>query len=116
MKKVISLLVVIALMLPVLCAPVTAVEYSTVDYIVENVDILAEAYELLKPDSEKVFSGEYVERMIPVTIVSTDLPGTYIDFNGDNGYMVVQDDSAVIAWEVSGDLVYLQDLESTYYA
>lgn len=116
MKKAISLLLVVALMVPILCIPVSAVEQSTVDYIVENVDVLAQAYELLNPESEEVFTGEYVERIMPLTIISTDLPGTYIDFNGDNGYMVVQDDSAVIAWEVSGDLEYLQELEATYYS
>ena len=116
MKKMISLLVIAVLMLPLLCVPVSATEVNAVEYIVNNVDALADVYAQLHPDSDEVFEGQSVEFMLPVTIVSTDSVGTYIDFDGENGYMVVQGNNEVIAWEVSGDLTYLKDLESTYFS
>lgn len=116
MKKVISLLVIAVMMLPLLCVPVSATEVNAVEYIVNNVDALADVYAQLHPDSDEVFEGQSVELMLPVTIISTDSVGTYIDFDGDNGYMVVQGNNDVIAWEISGDLMYLKDLESTYFS
>ena len=116
MKKVVSLLIAIAMVLPLLCLPVSAIEYDAIEYIVNNVDTLAEVYAQLHPDSDEVFEGQSVEFMLPVAIVSTDSVGTYIDFDGENGYMVVQGNNEVIAWEVAGDLTYLKDLESTYFS
>lgn len=116
MKKVVSLLIAIAMVLPLLCLPVSAIEYDAIEYIVNNVDTLAEVYAQLHPDSDEVFEGQSVEFMLPVAIVSTDSVGTYIDFDGDNGYMVVQGNNDVIAWEASGDLLYLKNLETTYYS
>ena len=116
MKKVISLFVITALVLPLLCMPISATEVNAVEYIVNNVDALADVYAQLHPDSDEVFEGQSVELLLPVTIISTNSTGTYIDFDGDNGYMVVQGNNEVIAWEVSGDLTYLKDLESTYFS
>lgn len=116
MKKLISLFVIVALMMAMLCTTVSAEEHDAVDYIEDNVSSLANVYAQLHPDSNEIFTGQYIEFMIPVTIVSTDSVGTYIDFDDDNGYMVLQGRNDVIKWEVCGDLKYLKELENTYYS
>lgn len=63
-----------------------------------------------------IFEASYCELMIPVYVVSTDQKGVYIDFNDDNGYMVIVDNYSVLAFETSGDLKYLKNLEYTYYS
>lgn len=116
MNKVFSLILVITLFLLPLCPTVSAEEYSAVEYILDNVDDLSDVYALLKPNSGDIFEGKFAELMIPVTIISTDLPGVYIDFDDDNGYMIIQDDSDVIMWEAVGDLEYLKNVDHAYYS
>ncbi|MBM6724550.1 C39 family peptidase [Pseudoflavonifractor phocaeensis] len=85
-------------------------------YIYENTDTLATIYETAFPESEKTFSATSVEFQIPVYVVTLDKEGVYLDFNGDNGYMILVDGNDVIAWETTGDLGYLKGLNSTYYS
>ena len=85
-------------------------------YISANTDSLAAIYETAFPESKESFSASSVEFQIPVYVVTLDKEGIYLDFNGDNGYMILVDGNDVIAWETTGDLDYLKGLNSTYYS
>ena len=116
MKKIVCLLLVICIMLPLIVVQAGAAEQDVVEYITNNVDILPSIYRQLHPDSVDEFTGTSVEFTLPVTVVSTGEVGTYLDFDGNNGYMVIVNGNDVIKWEASGDLVYLKELDSTYYS
>jgi hypothetical protein len=85
-------------------------------YISENTDTLASIYKTAFPESQESFNASSVEFQIPVYVVTLDKEGIYLDFNGDNGYMILVDGNEVVAWEPSGDLSYLKQLSSTYYS
>lgn len=116
MKKIMCILIVAAIMLPIIVIPAYATENDKVAYIVNNVGELADVYEQLHPESNQSFMGTYVEFSIPVIVVSTGALGTYLDFDGNNGYMVVANGNDVLKWEVAGDLQYLKPLETTYFS
>lgn len=85
-------------------------------YISDNMAALTPIYEAVFPESQKPFNASSVEYQIPVYVVTLDKEGIYLDFNGDNGYMILVDGNEIVAWESSGDLEYLKWLNSTYYS
>ena len=89
---------------------------SVANYIVDNLQLFAQEYNNQLDNESLIFEASYCELMLPVYVVSTEQEGIYLDFDGDNGYMVVVDDYLVLAFETSGDLEYLKDVEYTYYS
>lgn len=147
MKKAISILITLCILLPLAVVPTAAldtndqvnptsssgsivndacafygIEASTCTtetiawYIAQQPQVLAEVYSLVYPDREDTFAASSVELQLPVYIVSMDQPGVYLDFNGDNGYLILTNISDIIAWKATGDLSELKELDSTYYS
>lgn len=85
-------------------------------YISENTNALSSIYESAFPERQESFNASSVEFQIPVYVITLDEEGIYLDFDGDNGYMIIVDGNDVVAWEPSGDLAYLKELNSTYYS
>ena len=115
MKRLVCVIILVFFMLPMIVISSSAMEQDTVEFIVTNVDILADVFQQLYPDSDAKFLGTSVEFSIPVTIVNSGAVGTYLDFNDNNGYMIIANSNDVIEWKCSGDLEFLRTLESTFY-
>lgn len=104
MKKLLCVFLVVLMFSSIMAIPAAAESHDTLSYILDNIDKLSDLYACVYPESDENFEGTSVELMLPVKVVSTDSTGTYIDFDGDNGYMILVDGNDVIKWEVSGDL------------
>lgn len=89
---------------------------AVADYITDELGKMSEIFELAYPESSEVFSASYVEYRIPVYMVSDDVEGIYLDFDGENGYMILSENYDVIVWKATGDLPYLRELQNTYYS
>lgn len=85
------------------------------NYICNNLARLTEAINQEEGNENLRFNATYCEERIPVYVTSLDVDGIYLDFNGNNGYMVVVDDG-VVAFEPKGDLAYLKGLDKCYYS
>lgn len=89
---------------------------SVAEFIIDNLEIFSDEYNKEIEDEELKFEATSCEKMIPVYVVSTGEEGLYIDFNADNGYMVIVDDYSVHAFDTQGDIEYLKELDYTYYS
>ena len=85
-------------------------------YISDNTDSLSAIYDYAFPESSETFAATSVEFQLPVYVVTLNKEGIYLDFNDDNGYMILVDGNDVVAWETTGDLGYLKGLDSTFYS
>ena len=125
MKKMLSLIVAIATLV---CGMPTGYitesnisEYvksdcdSVADFIEKNFELFVTEYNNALEDGNEL-KASYCELSIPVYITTLEQAGVYLDFNGDNGYMVIIDNYEVVAFETSGDLDYLKDLDYAYYS
>ncbi|MBQ2901514.1 MAG: hypothetical protein IJE49_06650 [Agathobacter sp.] len=89
---------------------------SVAEFIIDNLEFFADEYNKEVQDEALKFEATSCEKMIPVYVVSTDQEGLYVDFNDNNGYMIIVDDYSVQAFETKGDLEYLKELKYTYYS
>lgn len=89
---------------------------SVSEFIVENLSELGKEYNNTLEEGELSFNATSCEFSIPVHITTTNQDAVYLDFDGNNGYMIVADEYNVIACETTGDLEYLKGLENTYYS
>ena len=117
MRKLLCTYLALAIMLSLILCPVTANDNEdAVERITADVTILVDVYEQLHPNSDISFEGSYIEFSIPVILVPQGVVGTYMDFDGDNGYMVIVNGNDVLKWEVRGDLQYLKTQNVAYYS
>ncbi len=91
-------------------------EQVIADYFASDMQQLSSIYSLAYPHSGEAFTASSIEYRIPVYIVTLDKIGIYLDFNDDNGYMIISEDCEVVSWQTSGDLQFLKSVESTYYS
>lgn len=94
---------------------------STAEYILSNLDSFASEYnrsiDTKGGDAEKItFKATSCEFEAPVYIEEYDKYGIYLDFDGENGYMIVTGENEAIAFEAKGDLEYLRDMENFHYS
>ncbi|MBR5718956.1 MAG: hypothetical protein IKX16_08055 [Clostridia bacterium] len=94
---------------------------STAEYILSNLDSFASEYnrsiDTKGGDAEKItFKATSCEFKVPVYIEEYDKYGIYLDFDGENGYMIVTGENEAIAFETKGDLEYLRDMENFHYS
>lgn len=89
---------------------------TVANFIIENINLFVEEYNEQLEEDLTQFEASSCEKMIPVYVVTIEEEGIYIDFDGDNGYMIILDDYEVIAFETSGDIDYIKELEYTYYS
>lgn len=86
------------------------------DYIKKNTKKFVKAYnETVSKSSEKL-KATSVAKQIPVKIVDDNTKGIYVDFNKDNGYIVIDAKGIIIDFEVEGDLSYINRKKLVYYS
>ena len=86
---------------------------ETVTFIGNNLEMMKEQYEL---EFDSTFSATGIEDWFPVYVLGEEDFAAYIDFNGNNGYMVVSPDFELFALEAEGDLDYLKGKDFAYYS
>lgn len=89
---------------------------SVAYFIIDNLSLFADEYNRSLSEVELPFEAVSCEGLLPVYVVSLEQEGLYLDFNGGNGYMIVLDDYSVVAFETTGDLDYLKEVNYTYYS
>lgn len=86
---------------------------QVVHFINSEMDSLANQYELY---SGQKFYGKSIEGWAVAYVIGQNNLATYIDFNEDNGYMVVSSDLQLYSFEPYGDLQYLKNKEYIYFS
>lgn len=85
------------------------------DYILNNLDEFSESYNSQVDQNEgDRFNPTNCEYRISINIFDSDEKAVYIDFDGNNGYMVVYEDE-VVKIAPSGDLDYLRSFGGEIY-
>ena len=88
---------------------------ETADYILNNLDEFSESYNSQVDQNDgEYFNPTNCEYRISVSILDSDKKAVYIDFNDDNGYMVVSEDK-IVKLVPSGDLDYLRSFGGEIY-
>lgn len=99
-------------------------------FIQDNLQTLSEEYnksnEVLAQKKAKLsansdinaaeFKAEAIERTVKVHILEDSVEAIYLDFDGDNGYMLVTTDNELYEFETTGELDYLKDIDYAYYS
>lgn len=67
-------------------------------------------------ENDSSFNGAYIEDSLMVYVIGDNKFASYLDFDGDNGYMVVSDDYELYEFNTTGDLKYLKDIDFAYYS
>ena len=84
-----------------------------IEFIEENLQLISSEY---YKETGLLFDAKYIEKTAVVLILVEDIFATYIDFNNDNGYMVVTPDYALYEFETTGDLKFLKDKDLIFYS
>ncbi len=84
-----------------------------IDFIANNLDDLSEEYYKY---SGEVFNANSIEYDSIGYIMTKNEYVSYIDFDGNNGYMVISPEYKLYEFEVEGDLDYLRNNEIIYYS
>ncbi len=84
-----------------------------IDFIANNLDDLSEEYYKY---SGEVFNANSIEYDSIGYIMTKNEYVSYIDFDGNNGYMVISPEYELYEFEVEGDLDYLRNDEIIYYS
>lgn len=88
---------------------------TVANFIANNLELFVEEYNG-EVTEEEMLMASYCELIIPVYVTTFEQKGIYLDFDGNNGYMIIVDNYEIIACKNEGDLSYLKDLKSTYYS
>ena len=92
-------------------------DYNTVStFILDNITLFADEYNKQLVDGEERFEATSCEFSAPVLVETYNQEGIYLDFNGNNGYMIVVDNYTVIDFQTKGDLDYLKESDYLYYS
>ncbi|MDE6407304.1 MAG: hypothetical protein K2K48_02825, partial [Anaeroplasmataceae bacterium] len=84
-----------------------------VDFIKTHLKEFKEEYNKLNEEPLKAVG---IEGYSLVYIIDSKEYGVYLDFNGDNGYLVSSFTFNLHAIETKGDIEYLKDVDFTYYS
>lgn len=84
-----------------------------IDFIANNLDDLSEEYYKY---SGEVFNANSIEYDSIGYIMTKNEYVSYIDFDGNNGYMVISPEYELYEFEVEGDLDHLRNDEIIYYS
>lgn len=85
-------------------------------FIVDHLSEFTAEYNKELEEGEAPMLATSCEFSVPVYITTTEQDGVYLDFDGDNGYMIVVDNYEIAAYAASGDLPYLREQESALYS
>ena len=83
------------------------------DYIASNLDKVREQYN--SAVGEEVFKAQSIESRKEVILTDTNEYAVYLDFDGDNGYLLVDGKNNLFEFETDGDLEYLRTVDTVYY-
>lgn len=89
---------------------------SVAEFIVENLTVFAGEYNKQIEDEGDAFEATSCEFTAPIYVHTFDQEGLYLDFNDDNGYMIVVNDYTVVAFETKGDYSYLRGQDYLHYS
>lgn len=88
---------------------------ETADYILNNLDEFSESYNSQVDQNDgDYFNPTNCEYRISISILNSDEKAVYIDFNDDNGYMVVSENE-IVKFEPLGDLDYIRSFGGEIY-
>lgn len=83
------------------------------DYIAANVPLFAQKYR--EGTSDESFVPTEVEFRCPVYLLESEKYATYLDFDGENGYLLLADDYELLDFSTSGQLEWFaSDCEVVY--
>lgn len=88
---------------------------STETYLEENFPLIKDALNSLG----NAFYATNVNKVIPCTIINEtgrEIPGAYVDFNGNFGYIVISSGKTIYAYKCEGNLDEINSLDSTVYS
>jgi|AGTN01.3.fsa_nt_gi hypothetical protein len=89
---------------------------SLADFIVDNLYLFEKEYnENLLPDEPK-FEASGCEYRTKIRNLSAGADAVYLDFDGNNGYMVIGEDYNIYKFEPVGDLAFLKLEENIFYS
>ena len=84
-------------------------------FIQNNLETFVQKYNQSREDESEYLHASSVERTKIVNLIEDENYGAYIDFDGDNGYVVVTGDYTIYDLQTEGDLDYLDNAANIYY-
>ncbi|MFA6867057.1 MAG: hypothetical protein WCR54_06025 [Clostridia bacterium] len=85
------------------------------DYIKENLAMVVEKYNETITEESELATATFVENEVSVYLTFEEKYATYLDFNDNNGYLIIDGENNLHEFQTKGDLEYLKDVELTYY-
>ncbi len=85
-------------------------------FIQNNLETFVQKYNQSREDESEYLHASSVERTKIVNLIEDENYGAYIDFDGDNGYVVVTGDYTIYDLQTEGDLDYLDNAANIYYS
>lgn len=103
---------------------------EVVDFIEDNLKTMSEEYNKSIPTSAQDtiklsnrftsnnngFCAESIEGTVKVYVLEDSVEAIFLDFDGENGYMLVTAENELYEFETTGELDYLKDIEYAYYS
>lgn len=83
------------------------------DFVKENFNEVIANYNV--SFEEEICQASYIEGECTVYIIDEEKFGIYLDFDEDNGYMLISQNFVLYEFEPSGDLPYLKEQEFVFY-
>ena len=89
---------------------------NCVDFIEENFSRVVSEYNAAHQENGLVCCATSIEGRSQIYITDSDKYGIYLDFDGNNGYLLVTENYLLYEFEPQGDLSYLKNVELAYYS
>lgn len=89
---------------------------AVAEFIADHLSDFVREYNETLAEGEASLQASYCEATMPVYITTTNQNGVYLDFDGDNGYLIVVDNYEIAAYATQGDLSYLREQETLMYS
>ena len=86
-----------------------------VDFIEENFSQVISEYNIAHQAEGIICEATFIEGQSKIYMTDLDKYGIYLDFNDNNGYLLVTEDYNLYEFESVGDLSYLKNIELAYY-
>lgn len=87
-----------------------------VEFIETNFSQVINEYNIYHQDEGIICEATFIEGKTPIYMTDENKYGFYLDFNDDNGYLLITEGYTLYEFEPIGDLSYLKEVESAYYS
>ena len=77
---------------------------SVANFIAEHLPLFVKEYNGALEEGEEPMEATACDAIMPVTITTTNQQAVCLDFNGDNGYLIVADDYEIVAHQTKGEV------------